>query len=68
MERKSAMAKIHNVHAREIAAPVEVVGEILDTLGSADDRVWATDIWVAEPVVFDRPLAVGAAGGHGSIR
>ena len=26
------MAKIHNVHAREIAAPVEVVGEILDTL------------------------------------
>jgi hypothetical protein len=62
------MAKIHNIHAREIAAPVEVVGEILDTLGSADDRVWASDIWVAEPVVFDRPLAVGAAGGHGSIR
>jgi hypothetical protein len=68
MERKGAMAKIHNVHAREIAAPVEVVGEILDTLGSAGDRLWASDIWVAEPVVFDRPLAVGAAGGHGSIR
>jgi hypothetical protein len=62
------MAKIHNVHTREIAAPDGVVGEILDTVGSADDRLWATDIWVAEPVVFDRPLGVGADSGHGSIR
>jgi hypothetical protein len=68
MERKSAMTKIHNAHTREIAAPMEVVGEILDTLGSPGDRVWARDIWVAEPVVFDRPLGVGADGGHGSIR
>jgi hypothetical protein len=68
MERKSATARIHNVHAREIAAPVEVVGEILDTLGSSGDRVWASDIWVAEPVVFERPLGVGADGGHGSLR
>ena len=62
------MARIHNVHAREIAAPVDVVGEILDTFGSPDDRVWANEIWVAEPVVFDRPLGVGAVGGHGQIR
>lgn len=63
-----AMTKIRNIHGREIAAPAAVVGEILDTVGSAEDRLWATDIWVAEPVVFDRPLGVGAAGGHGSIR
>ena len=62
------MARIHNIHTREIAAPATVVGEMLDTVGSADDRLWATDIWVAEPVVFDRPLGVGAEGGHGSIR
>lgn len=62
------MSTIYNVHQREIAAPVTVVGEILDTVGSADDRLWAGDIWVAEPVVFDRPLGVGAAGGHGPIR
>jgi hypothetical protein len=62
------MTRIHNVHEREIAAPAAVVGEILDTVGGADDRLWATDIWVAEPVVFDRPLGVGASGGHGSIR
>jgi hypothetical protein len=62
------MTGIYNVHEREIATPATVVGEILDTVGSADDRLWATDIWVAEPVVFDRPLGVGASGGHGSIR
>jgi hypothetical protein len=68
MEGDKLMTRIYNVHEREIAAPATVVGEILDTVGSADDRLWATDIWVAEPVVFDRPLGVGASGGHGSIR
>jgi hypothetical protein len=62
------MTGISNVHTREIAAPAAMVGEILDTLGSEHDRLWASDIWVAEPVVFDRPLGVGAVGGHGSIR
>ncbi len=62
------MTKVHNVHVREIAAPMAVLGEILDTLGGDHDRLWATDIWIAEPVVFDRPLGVGADGGHGSIR
>jgi hypothetical protein len=62
------MTRIRNVHLREIQAPAAVVGEILDSVGSADDRLWATDIWVAEPVRFDRPLSVGAEGGHGSIR
>ena len=62
------MTAISNVHVREIAAPAAAVGEILATLGSADDRLWATDIWVTTPVMFDRPLAVGAEGGHGSIR
>lgn len=62
------MTTIQNIHARDIQAPVSLVGDILDTLGSPGDRVWASDIWVAEPVVFDRPLGVGAEGGHGSIR
>jgi hypothetical protein len=68
MEGHETMAKIENVHVREIEAPPPVVGEILDTLGGPGDRVWASDIWQAEPVVFDRPLGVGADGGHGSIR
>ncbi len=59
------MTRITNVHTREIAAPAAMVGEILGTLGSEHDRLWASDIWLAEPVVFDRPLGVGAVGGHG---
>ncbi len=43
------MTKISNVHMREIAAPAAVLGQILNTLGSSDDRLWASDIWVAEP-------------------
>ena len=61
------MVEIKNVHVREVGAPASEVGEVLDTLGSVDDRLWATDIWVAAPVVFDRPLGVGAEGGHGWI-
>ena len=62
------MTRLRNAHSREIAASAGVVGEILDTVGSDHDRLWAADIWQAEPVVFDRPLGVGATGGHGSIR
>jgi hypothetical protein len=62
------VTRISNVHVRDIAAPPARVGEILDSLGGAEDRLWARDIWVAEPVILDRPLRVGSRGGHGSIR
>lgn len=62
------MRRVYSLHIRDIAAPIARLGEIIDTLGGADDRLWAKDIWVAEPVEFDRPLGVGANGGHGSIR
>jgi hypothetical protein len=61
------MAHVVNVHSREIAAPADVVGELLDSLGTPRDRLWPTDLWPATPFVMDRPLAVGARGGHGSI-
>jgi len=57
---------VTNVHAREIAAPAEVVGRLLDRLGSAQDALWPSPQWM--PMRFDRPLAVGADGGHGGIR
>lgn len=62
------MRRIYSLHVRDIAAPMATLGEIIDTLGAADDRLWAKDIWVGEPVEFDRPLGIGASGGHGSIR
>lgn len=57
---------IRNVHERTIAAPVEEVGPLLDRLGGPDDVLWPP-AW-APPMVLDRPIAVGAVGGHGPIR
>lgn len=57
---------IVNIHERTIPASADAVGRMVDTLGSAGDRVWPHERW---PVLtLDRPLQVGAAGGHGPIR
>jgi hypothetical protein len=58
--------KIRNVHERSLNAPAEKVGEILDSLSSEDDRLWPGDRW--PPQRFDKPLGVGARGGHGPVR
>jgi hypothetical protein len=55
-----------NVHERLVAAPIERVGPLLDRLGGPDDVLWPAPAW--EPMVLDGPVALGAAGGHGSIR
>lgn len=57
---------VTNVHERLIQAPISRVGVLIDHLGSPDDQFWPNDRWPA--IRFDRPLAVGAVGGHGPIR
>lgn len=57
---------MRNIHEREIDAPAETVGGLLDQLGGAGDRVWPSPAWV--PMRLDRPLGVGADGGHGPVR
>ncbi|MFC4908454.1 SRPBCC family protein [Actinomadura gamaensis] len=57
---------VRNVHERRIAAPVERVGALLETLASADDRFWPVENWPR--MRLDGGLAVGSAGGHGPIR
>ena len=57
--------KVKNVHERVLAAPVDEVGALLDSLSSSSDRVWP-ERWPT--MRFDRPLQVGAVGGHGPIR
>ncbi|WP_222851678.1 DUF2867 domain-containing protein [Phytoactinopolyspora mesophila] len=57
---------MRNVHARTINAPAEEVGALLDRLASDDDPLWPSPAWV--PMRFDRPLQVGADGGHGEVR
>ncbi len=57
---------VTNIHARLLDAPAGEIGTLIDGLGSADDRLWPHDRW--PPMHFDRPLSVGAIGGHGPIR
>ncbi|MFG2646472.1 DUF2867 domain-containing protein [Streptomyces sp. NPDC048436] len=60
------MSTVLDEHERVIKAPAEVVGALLDRLSAADDPVFPTPAWQA--MTFDRPLGVGATGGHGRVR
>jgi hypothetical protein len=55
-----------NIHERALPATPAEVGALIDGLASADDRLWPHQAW--PPVRYDRPLEVGAIGGHGPIR
>lgn len=57
---------IRNAHERTLPAPAERVGALLDGLASPEDALWPRHDW--PPMRFDRPLQVGAVGGHGPIR
>jgi hypothetical protein len=57
---------VRNVHERQIAAPAERVGAVLETLASDDDQVWPGATWA--PMVLDRGLEPGSRGGHDGIR
>ncbi len=59
-------AMVHNVHERTLPVPAAEVGRLLDRMGAADDPLWPVPAWV--PMRFDRPLGVGADGGHGPVR
>ena len=58
--------KVVNVHQRLLHASADQVGELLATLGTPEDRLWPGNGWPR--MRLDRPLAVGAQGGHGPIR
>lgn len=57
--------KVLNIHERELSAGPGEVGALIDALASANDRLWPSAAWPA--LRLDRPLGVGAAGGHGPI-
>jgi hypothetical protein len=58
--------QIVNIHQRHIPASCAQVGRLLATVASSDDRVWPHENWPR--MQLDRPLQVGAIGGHGPIR
>lgn len=57
--------KIRNVHERRFRATDPVSG-LIDSLASPAEALWPLESWPR--MVLDRPLQVGAAGGHGPIR
>jgi hypothetical protein len=58
--------KVLNVHERELRASSRQVGALIDSLSSRDDALWPQQSWPR--MALDRPLAVGAVGGHGPVR
>ncbi|MEU9502325.1 DUF2867 domain-containing protein [Streptomyces sp. NPDC048196] len=60
------MRTVRDVHSRTVQAPAETVGDLLDRLGSDHDPLFPAPAW--PPMRFDRPLGVGADGGHGFVR
>ena len=60
------MTTVTNVHERRLAAPAAEVAPLLDRIGGHDDPLWPSPPWV--PMRLDRPLSVGADGGHGAVR
>ncbi len=55
-----------NVHTRWLPVSTAEAGALIDSLAGSDDRLWPTGEW--PPMEFDRPLGVGAVGGHGPVR
>lgn len=55
-----------NVHERSLPVGPDEAGSLLDSLSSREDALWPKAIW--PPLVMDRPLGVGASGGHGPVR
>lgn len=43
-----------------------MVGELLDSLSTRQDRLWPRGQW--PPMRLDKPLGIGASGGHGPVR
>jgi hypothetical protein len=57
--------KVLNIHEREFKADYKQVAKLIDSLSSEDDILWPNQCWPS--MKFDRPLSVGAKGGHGPI-
>lgn len=58
--------EVLNVHEREFDVSADRLGRLIDSLASDNDTLWPRHSWPA--MELDRPLGVGATGGHGPIR
>jgi hypothetical protein len=58
--------RVVNIHERVLTASMDDAGALIDSLASQHDLLWPVHSWPA--MRFDRPLGIGANGGHGPIR
>lgn len=66
MRARRVAMEVLNVHVRALQADPILVGALIDSLSSKEDRLWPKQSWPR--MTFDAPLAIGVAGGHGPIR
>ena len=64
--RRLAAKPVVNIHQRIIPLTATDLGDLIETLSQADDRIWTTQI--IAPMLLDQGLAVGSKGGHGPVR
>ncbi|TDP97204.1 SRPBCC family protein [Labedaea rhizosphaerae] len=57
---------IRNVHERVVGMSPARAWELAERVAEPDGVLWPVDHW--PPMRMDRPLSVGATGGHGPIR
>jgi hypothetical protein len=57
---------VRNIHHRTLSARPSDAAALLDSLSSTSDLLWPKESWPR--MRLDRPLQVGAVGGHGPIR
>lgn len=58
--------RVLNVHERRFRASPEQAARLLDSLSSPKDLLWPSQHWPR--LRLDKPLGLGATGGHGPIR
>lgn len=58
--------RVVNIHERRFRSSPESAARLLDSLSSPQDALWPSQHWPR--MRLDRPLALGATGGHGPIR
>ena len=58
--------RVLNVHERSLRSSPDQAAPLLDSLASPNDVLWPSQHWPR--MRLDKPLQLGATGGHGPIR
>lgn len=58
--------RVRNIHERQFRSSPNKAARLLDALSSREDVLWPHQHWPR--MRLDRPLGIGATGGHGPIR